>query len=523
MSINTLPHELFSIIFKYATEPEREALVPIFPICVDDDPVVDTVPVLHLTHVCRLWRAVALGDPTLWTRVDSRHPAQMEAFIERSQNLPVSLFVRAGPESDFADVLSSLPATRLCRLDMELETIPRDIAPLTHLHAPNLECLTISSEEEGSFGGVLPYWPQLLSTKVINLKALAVHPAMSWIPSNHFPALTHLHLSFAPEQPVSLCVYDILPLLSNTPQLEFAHIAGVMYSSMHEHPSVIPPVALPRLRSLVCSGWAHVQVVKLLALVHLPDRCWVRLEDIPIDPSSDGYPQPIPQIAPLSHTTHLEVASCEDHLLLVSEGEHSGFWIESHIDDGSATWDSWIAELPAMMPLSNITSLHINIHHEHTCWPAVLRHMSQLTDFDVLVGSSAPGHDPVDMLCELLSEEPLPAPALSRLRLHLVESIGRTGAPPVYTIAEMLAHRARVGHRVHHLHILSNVPSHLAEHLDGLSRRLSPYVDVFETLTSQPASSEFKVRDVWNVAGAERYWRTDYVDRPCYNLPSMKW
>ncbi|TFK79600.1 hypothetical protein K466DRAFT_559829 [Polyporus arcularius HHB13444] len=403
MSISaTLPGELLSTIFAHATRPRSEGVAPRLCPCPSDEEF-DAVSLFNITHVCRFWRVVALADRALWTDIPHcLSQAQQDAFLQRSRDRPVSLCSRAD-HSDFADVVNSLPAARIRRLKLVLNSHPRDIAPLMRLRAPILECLTFVSDDERPVDDVLLQRPLLLSGEVVYLKALAVQPAISWIPSNYFPALTHLYLSVLPDQHQHLGAFEILSLLSNTPQLEFVHLKGPEHISVHESSKTALPIALPRLRSLTCYRWAHVQVVKLLSHVTLPEFCRVRLSHNAVDPRYEGYPEPLPQMVPLSGITHLELASSPTRILLVSEGELSGVWLETTMY-GGFIWNSWLAGLHAVLPLSNLTSLHINIHCKHTFWPALLSHMSQLTRLDVIVGSSKLGHRrPIDTLCDLLS------------------------------------------------------------------------------------------------------------------------
>ena len=175
---------------------------------------------------------------------------------------------------EFGEVVENLPALRLRRLDVEFNPLPKDLGPLMLLRAPNLECLTISSLEFVSIVRWPPYVQRtrLLSGQVTGLKALALQAMVTWLPTNHFPALTHLYLSIVSLHTPELRVSDILPLLANTPQLEFAHIVRIIYSTVAEPPApVVTPIMLPRLRSLACVSWAHVRAVTLLAYLQLPD------------------------------------------------------------------------------------------------------------------------------------------------------------------------------------------------------------------------------------------------------------
>ncbi|RDX41116.1 hypothetical protein OH76DRAFT_1561754 [Lentinus brumalis] len=528
MSISaTLPGELLSMIFAHATRPRGEGAAPRLSPCASDEEF-DAVSLFNITHVCRFWRVVALADRALWTDIHSHclSQAQQDAFLQRSRDQPVSLCSRAD-FSDFADVVNSLPAARLRRLKLVLNSHPRDIAPLMLLHAPILECLTFVSGNDELPVDLLLQRPQLLSSEVVYLKALALH-AIGWVPSNHFPALTHLYLSVLPNQKERLSAGEILSLLSHTPQLEFVHLRGVESDLTHGRSYTSLPFALPRLRSLTCNHWAHGQVVKLLSHIMLPRRCRVRLSNIINESYVVGYPAPLPQLAPLRGTTHLELASSPTHLLLVCDGGPSGVWLETTMYGGH-NWNSWLAGLHAVLPLSNITSLHINIHRKHTFWPSLLPHMLQLTRLDVIVGSSEVGHRrPIDMLCDLLTSSGTsalaPAPALRKLRLQFVESVRRNQSP-ASSLRRMLEHRARAGCQLHRLSIQLNAETwsiELAEEVgQKLVAALSEHVRVLRVRVVDPSEEplcQFKMRDGWNVAGAELYWTLDAWERPQYVL-----
>ncbi|KAG1881267.1 hypothetical protein F4604DRAFT_1922275 [Suillus subluteus] len=51
---------------------------------------IDNVPAcLEVTHVCRHWRNVALGCPTLWTFINSPPPLWLDVMLQRSQKAPL--------------------------------------------------------------------------------------------------------------------------------------------------------------------------------------------------------------------------------------------------------------------------------------------------------------------------------------------------------------------------------------------------------------------------------------------------
>lgn len=64
--INSLPPEVLSTIFKQVQDARR----------LSESSFWDPLPSLHperwfsMTHVCRYWRDVALGDPLLWTQIE---------------------------------------------------------------------------------------------------------------------------------------------------------------------------------------------------------------------------------------------------------------------------------------------------------------------------------------------------------------------------------------------------------------------------------------------------------------------
>ena len=87
--INQLPHEILSIIFKYSFEQKErcynhETLFLVSEILAFE---------LQISHVCRLWRNIALDTPSLWTNIsvittESLPYERVVAHLERSKSLP---------------------------------------------------------------------------------------------------------------------------------------------------------------------------------------------------------------------------------------------------------------------------------------------------------------------------------------------------------------------------------------------------------------------------------------------------
>ncbi|RDX39758.1 hypothetical protein OH76DRAFT_538969 [Lentinus brumalis] len=89
--INGLPAEVLVAIFKFTLA--TEARDPSFQLVGREGQRVETSQLLELTHVCRRWRIVAVGQARLWTHCDDRHLEQLETFARRSKMVPLSLFL----------------------------------------------------------------------------------------------------------------------------------------------------------------------------------------------------------------------------------------------------------------------------------------------------------------------------------------------------------------------------------------------------------------------------------------------
>nr|GAT52617.1 predicted protein [Mycena chlorophos] len=93
-----LPPELIAEIF--------EACLPPYPLCPDIHTSSTDSP-LHLGHICREWRAIALSTPSLWRAIGMdatlwgqplfKHLHLVKLFLERSGSWPLSVRLRSNP------------------------------------------------------------------------------------------------------------------------------------------------------------------------------------------------------------------------------------------------------------------------------------------------------------------------------------------------------------------------------------------------------------------------------------------
>ena len=142
--IQDVPPEIVALIFKFVLLlHEDETLEALLRYCwmkVDR-----ASAIIRLSHVCRFWRAIALGNPSFWTRTDGHNASQLYTFIARSGQSPLSLFLNTSTGGLF-NVLTAY-GSRVERLDI---TVCGDYGDLEELKgfadSTRLQCLTLNHE-----------------------------------------------------------------------------------------------------------------------------------------------------------------------------------------------------------------------------------------------------------------------------------------------------------------------------------------------------------------------------------------
>ena len=218
--INQLPHEILSIIFKYSFEQKErcynhETLFLVSEILAFE---------LQISHVCRLWRNIALDTPSLWTNIsvittESLPYERVVAHLERSKSLPLDIYIAGGVtqlpsvEADTFEALLALLVPHLSRWASIQVVFKRyeymhtflkavsgpSVPPATRLKELRLLCKSrlgsaaiieggFSGDDFILFGGSAP----LLRTLV--LYAVYVDWSQAWIQSA--PNLQTLHLAY---------------------------------------------------------------------------------------------------------------------------------------------------------------------------------------------------------------------------------------------------------------------------------------------------------------------------------------
>jgi hypothetical protein len=110
----TLPNEIVSEIFVH--------FLPVYPEC---PPLTGILSPISLTHICRLWREIAISTPVLWRAISLAYDAgasfQQQAHIidlclERSYSFPLSIRVHMDNNNgvDASKALSSITARYSC-------------------------------------------------------------------------------------------------------------------------------------------------------------------------------------------------------------------------------------------------------------------------------------------------------------------------------------------------------------------------------------------------------------------------
>ena len=504
-------------------------------------PILNALKVI--TQVCRLWREVAFCTPALWTRIDTRgYPVdELSSLVRRSDPLPLSIFLDKVGEADMQAYFTLLRSVslRLHRVDITMDyPAPSIVDRLLSFNGSTLRCLTISSPglkarsdlDEDSVIQTI----SILQGHAHTLEALAIVPAIGWIPANHFPNLTHLYVSFYifVESPHP---HNIISFLRNTPCLEILHFH---YLDHLETPPANDPsefdatrVELLRLRSLVFTVSAYPLAVEILRGLSLQPSILIRLDNLFV-PYNSLEPSPIPtDLAPLSTVTALELTVEHEMLFLVAQdaaesSDGGGFWLKvKHEED--VFWDTWLLGLPIMLPLRNITTLHADVYD--TVLPPILGDFVNLTELSVRLvpnpfstGRDDDAETPlIRTLCLALSHtHRVVCPALRTLALEWPRNMPKATDLGVPDIVAMLSARARLGHPVRRL-VVQAIAMEFGSvrlcHFSELLAVLAVHVEEFEECVDADVRvCAFEMRRMWDVEGTEEYWAVDEKLRARY-------
>jgi hypothetical protein len=291
-AVSCLPAELLSEIFMLTLPP------------FDSLPPSKLRSPMLLTRICRSWREVAVGTPSLWCRLFGGSMnsycwrVRREAFcyrtwLKRSRGLPLSLTFTRCPQAGSLTYLLQRYTNQISSLRITYCAATRDLL-LNDL--PALQVLIIEGQVNGEFGksvivrSIMDHSFTLRSLKVSAPPFLLYLAAFDPSKISRWPHLTHVE--------ISVCQQDVLlKLLQQAPNLFSAKIliehtmpsplptelcthTKLQILHIHRSRSFPPPpnllnfLSLPNLREFMTGSvwmwWPHEEFKALLARSQCP-------------------------------------------------------------------------------------------------------------------------------------------------------------------------------------------------------------------------------------------------------------
>ncbi|TFK65159.1 hypothetical protein BDN72DRAFT_845867 [Pluteus cervinus] len=386
-----------------------------------------------LTHVCRQWREIVIGIPTLWVELKlflsdrwfSRH-------LERSKEVALSVTFDSTESSPGRVQLLVSQFHRVSNLELRNYYLDEDENPILITAAPMLRSLVIEKAviPQTLFFGVAPL---LRNVDLEHCQGFR----LSALPSN----LTTLRLfNLNPK----LSVVDCLTSLSSFHHLQVLHLHSTLEESLDQvEPDLkhLPPSILPELHSLVLEDVQISAAIKLLARIYISDKLAIRLSlSNRYSGDDQGYIQAYAKLTSrfqdfgytrkiqltVFRTSSFELVSTPPngiaaqrilttrplHYTLISqmlervslESFHSLKLCRWLPTEESSMWISWSSQLPGLQDLdilgegatSFMTHL-VTTTQVQPPFPALRRLV--LRDF---IPRNLPSHHVIDAFCELL-------------------------------------------------------------------------------------------------------------------------
>ncbi|KAJ7874436.1 hypothetical protein B0H13DRAFT_2551564 [Mycena leptocephala] len=259
-SVLTLPNEIISEIFIH--------FIPVYPLC---PPLTGILSPTHLTHICRLWRAIALATPALWRSISLSdenvspfdQPVHISDILGRSGFYPLSIRMDEYEDGDHphgSEVLAAL-LPHCARWEYLKLHLVQSRLPTIESRLPLLRCLDL---EFDTIPLIVTVFPEVPLLRTVTLDTFAASGVV--LPWKQLTALTLRIISF------SRCV----PILRQAPNLVQCELN--LFHDPDEDDQPEADITLPFLESLALDTLDFVPVVRCLHFIaptllrlHIPE------------------------------------------------------------------------------------------------------------------------------------------------------------------------------------------------------------------------------------------------------------
>ncbi|KAM5543642.1 hypothetical protein V8D89_002893 [Ganoderma adspersum] len=256
--INRIPPELLVTIF--ALSPERYSQMSQLPYWPFMEPRVSD---LHkLPKVCRYWRELALGAPTLWN-----HVVTFPGYREYETRFGHSIYIQDNASVDLNVHLYALTNSKRS-VEKMTEFMLTNAPRIRELHAWETSCIVDLPQFLKSF----------FSSGGTRLCSLCLND-LQFLPANAFPALALLKIGFGQRRSTNCVMEHIFKFLTGSPKLEEVYVHHMPYSERKTWDKS-PPFTLSRLRYLAFTYTVDITheapthpIELLLSRISIPSTC----------------------------------------------------------------------------------------------------------------------------------------------------------------------------------------------------------------------------------------------------------
>ncbi|PIL34023.1 hypothetical protein GSI_03731 [Ganoderma sinense ZZ0214-1] len=380
LPIGTLPPEVLIRVFDFVVSPPSDVH--------DVKPHKQAKWAIALTHVCSLWREIALSTSRLWSQIVDEDLNLARLFLQRSRSTPIRFYASLSmppsePNYIWQEVVQNYPH-RVHELHARVSrmTPTEDFLNSLSTPMPALEFLTIQSNNPALLlTNPFPTPPLILGGQPLHhLKALILSRLAPFMPGNPLPNLVNLQL-YGLGLGV-LTAHNLLHLLANCPRLETFELlsppAGLFFD-FDERPTA-QPVPLRALKALWMRDLHITPALALLCRLELPATTTVRLANLA--DVSQRYERPTFLLLPagrrspfkhLAGLTHLDIledphgapggggASLYAPLYFIAHGARAAVWLHVAVTTGDAhARDRLFWNLLDMLPTEGIAALRVS-------------------------------------------------------------------------------------------------------------------------------------------------------------------